>query len=205
MKSPLISVLTGDIINSRKTAAGRWLKVLKKELGTLGDSPKHWDVYRGDSFQAEVKNPADALLAAIRLKAALKSHDVDVRIAIGLGEKKYSAKTITESNGSAFIHSGELVEELKQLKTTMLVRSGHPQFDQEINLYLKLALVIMDAWTTNTAEVTYLALQYPTKSQEELGKLLKKKQNSVSRLLKRACYTEISELIAMYRVKVAAL
>lgn len=205
MKSSLTSILTGDIIDSRKTTAGRWLKVLKKELSTLGNSPKSWEIYRGDSFQAEVKNPADALLAAIRLKAALKYIDVDVRIAIGLGEKTYNAKAITESNGSAFIYSGELVEELKQLKATMLVRSDHSQFDHEINLYLKLALVIMDGWTTNTAEVTYLALQYPTKSQEDLGKLLKKKQGSVSKLLKRACYTEISELIAMYRIKVAAL
>ncbi len=202
----MVSVITGDIINSKRTEPAGWLKILKKELSKLGETPKQWEVYRGDSFQAEVKNPADALAAAIQIKAAIKSlKGVDVRMAIGIGEKTYSAKSITESNGSAFVNSGELAEELKKLKIDLAIRSDKPKFDHEMNLYLKLALIVMNSWTSNSAETIHATLQHPDKSQKMLGKLLGIKQNAVSTRLKRACYYEIKELVEMYQTKVAAL
>lgn len=204
--SNMISVITGDIINSKRTAPTGWLKALKKELSKLGDTPKQWEIYRGDSFQTEVKNAADALSVAILIKSAVKSlKGVDVRMAIGIGGKTYSAKSITESNGSAFVHSGELSEELIRLKMNLALRSGSAKFDLEINLYLKLALTIMDGWTNNAAEMIHTALQHPDKSQEALGKLLGIRQNAVSTRLKRARCYEIIELIEMYRNKVAEL
>lgn len=202
----MISVITGDIINSKGTAPAIWLKVLKKELSRLGDTPKQWEIYRGDSFQAEVKNSIDVFAIAIQIKAAVKSlKGVDVRLAIGIGDKTYNTKRITESNGSAFVHSGELVEELKKLKLNLAIRSSSPKFNYEMNLYLKLALITMNSWTVNAAKTIHIALQHPDKSQEELGKLLGIRQNAVSTRLKRACYYEIMELIEMYRSKVAEL
>ena len=199
----MTNVITGDIINSKKSRTAGWIKVLKKELGRWGDTPKQWEIFRGDSFQLEVKDTTQVLAIAIQLKAALRTlPGIDVRIAIGIGDKTYNAKVITESNGSAFVHSGELVEELKELKVNMAIRSGHNNFDKEMNLYLKLALVIMDGWTTNSAKTVYTAMLYPAKSQEELGKLLKVKQNAVSTRLKRACYYEIKEVIEMYQTKI---
>jgi hypothetical protein len=202
----MISVITGDIINSKRIKPASWLKVLKKDLNHWGDTPKQWEIYRGDSFQLEVKNAADALTAAIQVKAAIKSlKGVDVRMAIGIGEKNHNAKNITESNGSAFIHSGELLEELKGYKLNLAIRSPVPVFDTEMNLYLKLALVFMNSWTSNAAETIHVAMLHPDKSQEALGKLLGIKQNAVSTRLKRACYYEIIELIQIYRIKVAKL
>jgi hypothetical protein len=202
----MISVITGDIINSRRSTTKTWLKVLKKELNKLGDTPRQWEIYRGDSFQVEVKDPADALAAAVQIKAAIKSlKGVDVRVAIGIGEKDHSEKRVTESNGSAFVHSGELDEELKSRKMSMAVRSMNKKFDDEINLYLQLTLIIMDGWTTNAAETMHAAMEQPDKSQKALGKLLSIKQNAVSTRLKRACYYEIMEVIKMYRTKVAEL
>jgi len=202
----MISVITGDIINSRKTQNATWLKVLKKELAKWGESPKQWEIYRGDSFQVEIKSNEDALAAAIQIKAAMKSlKGVDVRMAIGIGDKAFSTKSITESNGSAFVYSGELVEELKKLKLNLSIRSANTDFNKEMNLYLKLALITMDSWTTNAAETMHVALQHPDKSQEALGKLLGLKQNAISNRLKRACYYEIVELMEMYRTKLAEL
>lgn len=202
----MTSVITGDIINSRKANTTTWLKKLKKELGKLGDSPKYWEIYRGDSFQAEIKSPETALTTAIQIKAALKSiKGIDVRLAIGIGDKTYNAKNITESNGSAFVFSGGLVEELKKNKVSLAIKSNHQELDQEINLYLKLLLVIMNGWTTTAAETIYIALQNPDRSQEELGRLLKIKQNAVSTRLKRACYSEVIEVIDRYKRKVTEI
>lgn len=202
----MISVITGDIINSKKNAPTIWMKALKKELNKMGKTPKTWEIYRGDSFQVIVANPGDALLVAFQIKAALKSIErIDVRMAIGLGKRTYNAPKVTESNGSAFVYSGEKFELLKQEKQTISIKSEWPDFDKEINLYLKLCLIAMDNWTTNAAESVKTAMDHPTKLQEELGKLLGIKQNAISNRLKRAYYTEIMEVNQMYQSKLKTL
>lgn len=202
----MTSILTGDIIHSRKKATKTWLPVLKKKLAKHGKPPHQWEIYRGDSFQLEVKKTEEALLVAVQLKVLIKSiQGLDVRIAIGIGEKSYNAKNITESNGSAFVYSGKLLETLKEQKVNLQISTGNKQFDEEMNLYLKLATIIMDSWTVNAAKTIQKVLEYPDKSQEAIGKLLKINQNAVSSRLKRAHFQEILELNKMYRAKVATL
>lgn len=202
----MTSVITGDVINSKRSITKNWLRILKKELTRVGDSPKQWEIFRGDSFQVEIKNPTDALAFAFQLKAAFKSHNgFDVRLAIGIGKKSFNAKRITESNGSAFVNSGELVEELKRRKLDMAVRSINEKIDVEINLYIKLALITMNSWSAISAQTIYSALQHPDKSQDALGSMLKIKQNAVSTRLKRARYEELSEVIVMYKQKIKEL
>ena len=202
----MTTVITGDIINSRNTKPNTWLKVLKRELRALGETPKQWEIFRGDSFQVEVADPAEALRVALLIKAAIKSiKQADVRLAIGIGDKSFKAKSITQSNGSAFVHSGEAMEGLKKGKVSLVVRSNNPAFDKEMNLYLKLVLVVMKKWTANAAEVVYTALQHPDKSQKALGKLLRIKQNAVSTRLKRACFYELKEVLDLYQQKVNQL
>ena len=60
----MIAVITGDIINSKKSSPKLWLEALKTILNNYGSSPLVWEVYRGDSFQLEV-NPKDALKACV--------------------------------------------------------------------------------------------------------------------------------------------
>jgi len=126
-------------------------------------------------------------------------------MAIGIGTKTYNAKRITESNGTAFVHSGRLEEELKKLKVNLAIRTDFIRFDEEMNLYLKLASLTMDRWTPTAAKMIHVAMKNVDKSQEALGKMLDIRQNTVSTRLKRACYYDIRELLAMYRTKVAEL
>ena len=202
----MIGVITGDIIGSQKTNPKRWLKSLKKELDAIGENPKYWEIYRGDSFQVIIIKPADALKAAIKIKAALKTlRDIDVRMAIGIGNRNYSANKVTESNGPAFIHSGEKFEMLKTQKQNLAIKSGWPGFDREINLLLKLGLIAMDNWTSNAAEMVNIAMENPGKVQQELGKILGIKQNAISKRLKGAYYDEIMEMNDMYVYKLKLL
>lgn len=202
----MISVITGDIINSRKAKIGDWQPVLKDELGKLGASPKIWEIYRGDSFQLEVADPSEALINAIKIKAAIKSKGkIDIRMSIGIGEKTYSAAAVTEANGSAFVNSGDKFELLKKEKRNLAIKSDSPKFDKEINLYLKLCLITMDKWTENSAEIVNLAIENPDKSQEELGKLVGIKQTAVSLRLNRAHFEEILEVNEMYKSKLEEL
>ena len=113
----MIAVITGDITDSKKIDPKIWLKPLKKELDNIGSSPKFWEIYRGDSFQLIISKPEDALTTAIKIKATLKAiQDIDARMAIGIGSRTHNAPKVTESNGSAFVHSGEKFEMLKKEK-----------------------------------------------------------------------------------------
>jgi hypothetical protein len=52
------AVITGDIINSRKSCFGIMDGDLKDILKDYGNEPKDWEIYRGDSFQLII-NPVD--------------------------------------------------------------------------------------------------------------------------------------------------
>ena len=201
----MIVILTADIINSRKLPSKKWMDDLKAFLNTFGKSPNDWEIYRGDEFQMEIKNPEDALLVAIQIKAFFKSINLDIRISLGFGDKTYKTRKITESNGSAFIRSGETFETLKKLKLNLAIHSGIKTFDEELNLMLKLSLSFMDNWLQQSAEFVLVAIQNPTLSQEEIGLKLGINQAAVSRRRKRANYELVKELDLYFRKKIKIL
>ena len=199
----MTAVITGDIINSRKQPATKWLPLLKEILSGYGKSPAQWEIYRGDSFQLNLP-PEKALLAAIHIKAGIKKiKDLDVRMAIGIGEQDHKAKKVSESNGSAFVRSGEGFDALK--KQNMGIFTGDPEENELFNLLLNLALLPMNSWSTTVAEAIQTALENPNKSQTQLAQILGKSQSSLSEALKRGAYDEISRLEEFYRKKIDRL
>lgn len=199
----MTSIITGDIIQSQKVKPSVWLDILKTQLNTLGQNPQKWEIFRGDSFQAEVDNPLNALQTAIKIKAAIKCiKQLDVRLAIGIGDKTHNAIKITESNGSSFVYSGNQFEKIKKEKTNLAIASPCEIFNRDMNLFIKLASIAMDNWSINSAQTVKIALENPEKSQKELGELLGIKQNAVSSRLKRAYFDEIKALLEIYKTKI---
>lgn len=194
----MTSIITADIIGSRKRSED-WLEPLKSFLERYGKSPKVWEIYRGDSFQLEVSDPATSIEAAIGLKALLKTLKLDARMAIGIGDVSHRSEKITESNGSAFVRSGELFETLKPQKITLAVATGRPSVDVQLNLLLKLLTALTDDWLPQSAEFVKLALDFPNLSQEELGKKLGIAQAAVSRRRKRANFDLVLETETFFR------
>ncbi|MEO5789084.1 MAG: SatD family protein [Gelidibacter sp.] len=203
----MTSILTGDIIKSRSIKNSEiWLSTLKAALTMCSQDTSLWEIYRGDSFQLEMKNISESLKAALYIKACIKTiKGLDVRIAIGIGEKTFSGKSIVESNGEAFQFSGETLEYLKKEKVNLKIKTTNEQLNQELNLYFKLALAIMDNWTTNSAEIVKLYMEQPNALQEELGKHIGINQNAVSSRQKRAHLDLIMQLEQLYRQKTIQL
>ncbi|UII74832.1 transcriptional regulator [Flagellimonas sp. HMM57] len=198
-----IAIITGDIIDSRKVKPETWLPYLKKALSTYGKEPTHWEIYRGDSFQLEIPSEK-ALEAAIHIKASLKQNKgLDVRLGIGLGKKDYDSDKITESNGSAFVYSGECFENLK--KQTLALKSDVMSFDVSINLMLELATLTMNNWLPATARVVKTAIENPKANQKELASLLETTQSNISEALLRAGFDEVQKLIYFYKSQLAKL
>ena len=210
----MIAIIKGDIVSSRKIEnSEKWLLPLKGLFNEWGKSPGQWEIVWGDSFQLEVDRPEEALRKALRVKALIKKivsdetnkSLIDVRMAIGIGEKSYSGERITESNGEAFINAGEKFEELEKEKFNLLVKSPWPDFDGEMNLFIRLASVFMDKWSVASAELVEVALKHPNYTQNEIGRRLGIKQNSVSGRWKRANIDEILSMEQMYRRKLERL
>jgi hypothetical protein len=195
------AVITGDVINSRKVASGLWLDDLKQILNAYGSEPKDWEIYRGDSFQLVVAAD-DALEVAFTLKATIKQHKaLDVRMAIGVGSVDYSADKITESNGVAFINSGECFESLK--KQTLGIQTPWVEFNSAFEVIMPLVLLVADNWTSTSAEIFKKALENPEINQNQLAKALNRKsQSSISSSLKRAGYEEIKNMLAFYKQEI---
>ncbi|MFL0353601.1 transcriptional regulator [Xanthomarina sp. GH4-25] len=200
----MTSVITGDIVKSRSIENPElWLHTLKDALTTVETDRSLWEIYRGDSFQIEVKDIRKSFEIAIYLKSCIKTiKGLDVRLAIGIGTKSYSGSHILESQGEAFQYSGETLETLKKEKQNLKIKTSHKKLNQELNLYFKLALLSMDRWTVNSAEIVKLSLEKPNAIQEALGKHLGINQNAISLRQKRANLEEILELNNMYQQKI---
>jgi len=212
----LVAIITGDIIASRKLVnQEKWLSPLKNLFTTWGNSPKDWKIDRGDFFQVEITHSEEVLIKALEIKALIKKvaplderkkiSTIDVRLAIGIGEKTYSGESISESNGSAFIHSGDKFDVLKKENITLGIKSPWKSFDEEMNLYLKLVSTFMDKWSVSSAEIVEIVLKEPNITQDEIGKQLGIQQSAVSRRWNRANVNEILEVEKMFKKKIQTL
>lgn len=197
-------VITGDIVNSRSVRSEKWLVKLKEVLADFGRETCDWEVYRGDSFQLIVE-AGRALDAVFYIKSAIKeTSPLDVRMALGLGAVTYRASRVLESNGSAFIHSGECFDQLK--KHTVRIKSDFPELDETLNLMFSMADFIMANWKPVTTEIVHHKLKYPDMTQRKLAQLMgRKSQASISEGLKRGGYDEIRSLIDYFKIQITKL
>ena len=199
-------VITGDIIKSRATSPEQWLEVLKSALSHLQGDEEKWKVYRGDSFQIELSDTKAGFISAVYIKACIKTQtDLDVRLAIGIGDKTFEGQTVAESNGEAFLFSGETLEQLKKEKTNLKLKTKQNDLNTTLNLLFKLALIAMDNWTSNSAEIVKLAIERPNDSQADIGRSININQTAVSRRQQRAYLDSILELDTYYRQHIQQL
>ncbi|MGJ8550212.1 transcriptional regulator [Winogradskyella wichelsiae] len=203
----MTSIITGDIIKSRQaTNEELWLTPLKSALAQITTDTNFYDIYRGDSFQLECTTIEDSFRNAVYIKACLKSvKNLDVRMSIGIGTKDYQGDSVSESNGEAFIYSGETFETLKKNKQNLKIKTKDNILNKEINLYFRLALIAMDNWTVNSAEIVKLSLEHPNMIQTELAKIIGINQDAVSKRQKRAYLDELLDLDRLYRQKISQL
>jgi predicted XRE-type DNA-binding protein len=195
----MTSILTGDIINSRKKNDDLWLLTLRNTLSDYGKSPKNWQIYRGDSFQLEIENLEEAFCVALRFKSNLKRiAGIDVRIGIGIGKKEYNTSEITASNGEAFINSGFAFDNYLK-KQNLAIKTPWSEIDDELNIAFDLALLTMDSWTQNSAEIFKISLEEKDATQKEIAKILGITQGRVSERQKRAGFEQIMKLEKRFR------
>lgn len=213
----MIAVLTADLIDSTLYDE----EVLKKVLDTLSSEFDHitreykknevrFNIYRGDSFQGIIKDPANALLISLQIKAAVNrihlkktrksrtySKIADFKIAIGIGSMDLERKAIAESNGQAFQFSGRSLDEMKNENRKTRLKTPEVEVDDEFNTSFYLMDTITDKWSTAAAEVVYYLLK--GLKEREIAEELKITQSAVNQRKKASGWEAITTLLSRYQ------
>ncbi len=201
----MIAVITGDIVNSQQSDTELWLQKLKNLLAGWAESPAQWEIYRGDEFQYKCKVD-EVFWKVISIKSLVKTFEnLDVRIAVGIGNEVFTSEKITESNGSAYVNSGRLLNDIKAEGRTLAIKTPNDNVDLDLNTLFKWVSLDFDNWSAVSAEIIHLLIQDQSLNQEQAAQQLNISQSSVSQRLKRANYDLILETERYFRKKISQL
>ena len=201
----MVAIITGDIINSQKTDSELWLPKLKELLGRWSATPETWEVYRGDEFQL-ICSVDEVFSKSLAIKSLIRTFEnLDVRLAIGIGNEVFLSEKISESNGSAYVNSGRLLNDIKIDGRTLAIQTETDKVNRDLNILFKWTSIDFDNWTVATAEIIHRLLINPELTQEELAKELNITQSSVSQRIKRSNFDLILETDLYFRKKITEL
>ncbi|AWO00382.1 hypothetical protein DLD77_01000 [Chitinophaga alhagiae] len=164
-------VITGDVISSstlKATQRKRLQQALDAAFAAAGQQVPGFraEQFRGDSFQAVlVKQPATALQASLIILAALWKKGFRARLAIGTGEISFTSKNIVTSDGSAFRHSGPMLDELKKKNGLLAIVTPHPAVNQEWDIHSQVLSFLAERWSPLQAEAVLEQLNGLTQAQ----------------------------------------
>ena len=195
------SVVTGDIANSTSIAADKRAELIERVSALIKlwvPKPEYAEIFRGDSFQLLFDDVAGALKRSIQIRCWLKSYQdgtgkdsLDARLSIGVGEVAYFGKSVLDSDGEAFHLSGRAFDEMKATQNYFQVSTNDPELNEQLNIVLNLANIIISQWTKNQAEVIFLLLE--GKTQQEMADELKIAQSAVNNRIKLSRWKEIDK------------
>ena len=212
----MVAVLTADLVESSLYEE----ELLEEVLNTLQEEfeelRKTWSsetldfrIYRGDSFQGVVEKPQNALRIALHIRTAVNSiHSrktvrnkafskvADFRIAIGVGTLDFERESISESNGQAFQFSGRTLDEMKNGSQRTRIKTPNPSINEEFNASLFLLDMIIEKWSTASAEVVYYLLK--GMKEREIAEQLKISQSAVNQRKKASGWDAIDVLVSRY-------
>ncbi len=194
-----IAVITGDIVNSSKLTVEQKETVKERFVELAGNDallkPKF---YRGDSFQVAAK-PEAALSLVLKFRFELRrlNENNDVRASIGIGEISAWNEDVLLAGGSAFERSGKKLDELKKKGLRIVITTGNPELDEELETYCVMADSLLNNLTTVQANIVFYKLA--DLPQENIAEILEITQPSVSKTLKAANWKAIERFIKRYR------
>jgi len=205
----IYAVITGDIVKSRKFGSNREkaLNALKETLDSLSNFKNKSiggisDIFRGDSFQIVVSEPASALEIAIFLKARLltetiKEKNIDVRIAIGIGKiEAFNKENIPESDGEAFRLSGNALDGISKYRR-LSIKSNIDELNKQLKFVSSSLDSITRRWSPEQAEAILLWLSENT--QTSISEKLGISQPAVNQRLKLGGHFALKESFELFK------
>ncbi|HTD93669.1 MAG TPA: hypothetical protein VK644_07655 [Chitinophagaceae bacterium] len=193
------AVITADIVHSTllgKVAERKLVKTFEMVLSTT-----KYVFYRGDSLQVYIRKPEQALRLAFLLRtAAIRIEQpagrFDVKVSIGIGPVQAPVKDLGVAKGQAFLLSGRAFDETIEGERRMVITSGHAVIDAGLDLLSSYADDIFSQLTSKQAAVIFELLL--EQNQEVIAKRLKKRQPTISKLVKASRWYQLQHLLVKF-------
>ena len=200
---PPVAVITADIVNSTRLKKAEE-KQLINSLSVILKSYK-FEFYRGDSFQAYLPEPKQALkivlqarAAAKRLSSGFSSPLADVRASIGIGSITTPVKDLNTAKGEAFLLSGRAFDEMSKAGKRLRIQSANETFNPGLKIIANYADSLFSQLTSKQAAVVFELLM--DHNQVETAKRLKKSQPTINKHAQSARWMEINNLLEDYQL-----
>lgn len=192
------AVLTGDIVNSTRLGPAAEKKLLKALSGVL--LGYRYEFYRGDSFQAYIKDAGEALTAALLCRAAAigiaGAAPADVRISIGIGKTRPPGDLLGSSGGEAFVLSGRAFDELAGQGSRLVIASANALANSGLQVIADYVDAIFKEMTGKQALVIFELLKGA--AQQAVAAKLKKSKSTVHQHVTAGRWQEIARLTQQY-------
>lgn len=187
-----VSVITGDLVNSRQLDTTSYISGLNALLSQLQQAKliQRFEIFRGDAFQA-LAAPQSGLLLAVYIRIALKAMDSrqwDARIAVGLGSGQEEAT----GYGSAFVNSGQALDGLMK-NCRLALKNDNDRTNAIVSDLLPMLDHVVSRLSQTEARIVQARIFAATN--QEVAEKLQKAASTVSATLKRAAYEEIMRFI----------
>ncbi|WP_157504653.1 hypothetical protein [Dyadobacter beijingensis] len=195
------AVITADMVNYTQFSREESAAWLEEMLVILHQHPAFkWalkpEIYRGDSFQAVLKNPGEVMRAAILARACVRKHapNADMRIAIGVGKTELLTDRPGTSDGEAFRLSGHLADTIRQQKARIGIALPRPS--ESLTATLNLLETVIENWTVSQSQVIEALLQ--GKNITQIAEMLSISQPAASQRVSSAKWWAIESFLANF-------
>ena len=203
----LSAVITADIVNSTRLSKSEMKKLMRSLEAIL--TPHQFEFFRGDSFQAYVKVPEEALSVVLHARTAAirlgtEGFLSDIRASIGIGTVKLPIRSLTTASGEAFLVSGRSFD-IMTPEQRLLIAGGEKNPIANLGLQVTARFIdyLFQRLTSKQAAVIFELMQKST--QVETARKLKKSQATVHKHIQSAGWTELEKNIIAYKNIVATL
>lgn len=199
-------VLTGDIVNSSGLTQPEKRKMLKtlKQAMEAGLALMHdWkpEIFQGDSFQgATTVGITQSLRYALMVFALFRKQSLMIRIALGMGTLSFDTGNVSTNDGSAYLHSGRTLEELKKKSGNFI---GIKTPDEETNLEYEVHCTSLDYLLTRCTPLQAEGILYTLQgmTQIQIAQKLKISQPTVQQRLQAAGWPVFKAILQRFESK----
>lgn len=195
------AVITADMVNSTQFSREESTAWLEELLAILHQNQVFkWalkpEIYRGDSFQAVLKNPDEAMRLAILARACMRKHapNADMRIAIGIGHTEQLTDRPGTSDGEAFRLSGHLADTIRQQKARIGIALPRPS--EPLSATLDLLETLIESWTSAQSQVVEALLL--GKNVTQIAEMLSISQSAASQRVASSKWWAIDSFLATF-------
>lgn len=203
---PIVAVLTGDLIRSRKAGQGatedafRVLSETARHLSDTTGTDTRFTRFRGDGWQLVLAQPGWVLRACLLLIAELRASGVgvDTRISAGLGRyTSLGTINLSDATGPAFFVSGNHLDSAP--KRRRLLVAGGESHDQTWQAAIFDLIEHQTAsWTPFQAEAVSLSLRDGQLTQADIATKLSISRQAVQIRLAGAGYPALANALAAF-------